>query len=283
MLTEVEAGPYTIRGISVAGVYTSLLVPELRVVLDAGLPIRSFAGTDDVFLSHGHADHASGLTSLLGIRHLIGKGPARVHAPVELCDLLREHLQLAVRLYHAGFTATVIPMPEGETLSLRHDLFVRAFRTHHHGPSLGYQFLRRVQKLRPEFQGLPPQEIARRRQEGDPSLFNVGEHLELAYVTDTLSHVLDTAPFVLESRVLILECTFVDEHRTIEEARERAHLHLDELIAREEQFHNEVIVLMHFSQAYSPGQVHETIRERVPPRLLERVKVFAPESGRWFG
>ena len=81
----------------------------------------------------------------------------------------------------------------------------------------------------------------------------------------------------------ILESTFVDEHRTIEEARERAHIHLDELIAREEQFHNEAIVLMHFSQAYSPGQVHQAICERVPPRLLDRVKVFAPESGRWFG
>ena len=75
----------------------------------------------------------------------------------------------------------------------------------------------------------------------------------------------------------------MDEHRSIEDAHERAHIHLDELIAREEQFHNEAIVLMHFSQAYSPGHVHQTIRSRVPARLLERVKVFAPESGRWFG
>lgn len=283
MLTEIHAGPYTVRGISVAGVYTSLQVPELRVVLDAGLPIRSFASTDDIFLSHSHPDHASGLTSLLGIRHLIGKGPARVFAPVEIADLLRDWVALSVRLYHAGFTAQIIPVEADQTFALRNDLFVRPFRTHHRGPSLGYQFIRRVQKLRPEFRDVSPQEIARRRQEGDPALFETFDHLELAYVTDTLSHVLDTAPFVLRSRVLILESTFVDERRSIEDAHERAHIHLDELIAREEHFQNEAIVLMHFSQAYSPGQVHEAVQARLPARLRDRVKVFAPESGRWFG
>src|SRR5687767_13688372 len=36
MLTTVTAGPYTITGVSVGGVYTSLLVRELDVILDAG-------------------------------------------------------------------------------------------------------------------------------------------------------------------------------------------------------------------------------------------------------
>ena len=115
------------------------------------LPIRSFASTDDIFLSHSHPDHASGLTSLLGIRHLIGKGPARVFAPAEIASAFRDWIAQSVRLYHAGFTATVIPVHADETFRLRGDLFVRAFRTHHRGPSLGYQFIRQVQKLRPEF------------------------------------------------------------------------------------------------------------------------------------
>ena len=68
MLTEVSAGPYTVRGISVGGVYTSLQVPELGVVLDAGVPIRSFAGTDRIFLSHGHSDHIDAVDQELGAR-----------------------------------------------------------------------------------------------------------------------------------------------------------------------------------------------------------------------
>jgi uncharacterized protein len=36
LLHEVQAGPYRVRGVSVGGIYTSLQVPELRVLLDAG-------------------------------------------------------------------------------------------------------------------------------------------------------------------------------------------------------------------------------------------------------
>jgi ribonuclease Z len=283
MLTEVKAGPYTVRGISVGGVYTSLLVPELGVLLDVGVPIRSFAATDRIFLSHSHGDHASALASLLGIRTLIGKARTpQVFLPAEIEAPVREALRLLSRLHRADLDVETVPMHPGDTQALGGDLWVRAFRTHHTVPSLCYQFFRRVSKLKPEHRGLPPEEVARRRKAGEP-LFEEVERLELAYATDTLSHVLETAPTLLESRVLILECTFVDERRTVQEAQERSHIHLDEIAARAERFQNEALVLMHFSQAYSPEQVHAAVRERLPESLRSRVQVFAPPSGRWFG
>lgn len=284
MLTEVHAGPYTVRGISVGGVYTSLQVPELGVVLDAGIPIRSFATTDHLFLSHGHADHSSGLGSLLAIRGLVGKhSPAQVFLPAEIEAAVQEALASLQRLHRSAVAIETIPMLPGDTLKVSRDLWVRAFRTHHAGPSLGYQFLRRVTKLRPEHQGLPGEEIARLRREGVPGIFEEIERLEVAYATDTLSKVLETAPSILESRVLILESTYLDQKWTVEQTHERLHVHLDEVIARAELFQNEALVLMHFSQAYGPDQVHALIRERVPPALRDRIRVFAPDGSRWFG
>ncbi|WNG29601.1 MBL fold metallo-hydrolase [Cystobacter fuscus] len=283
MLTEVSAGPYTIRGISVGGVYTSLQVPELGVVLDAGVPIRSFAGMDRIFLSHGHSDHASALGSLLGIRGLIGKDtPPRVFLPAEIEAPLRETLAVQGRLLRASLDVETVPMLPGDTHSLGHGLWVRAFRTHHPVPSLGYQFFRRVSKLKPEHQHLPPEEIARGRKAG-ADLFDEMERLELAYATDTLSRVLETSPELFDSRVLILECTFLDGKRTVADAQERWHLHFEEISARAERFQNEALVLMHFSQAYSPAEVHAVLRAQVPERLRDRLRIFAPESGRWFG
>lgn len=282
MLTEVQAGPYTVRGISVGGVYTSLQVPELDVVLDAGIPIRSFAGTDRIFLSHAHPDHASGLGSLLGIRRLLGKGEPQVFLPAEIEAPVREALGVLTRLHHTSMDVRTVPMLPGDVQPLGQGLHVRAFRTHHPVPSLGYQFIRRVSKLRPEFLGLPPQEIAQRRRAGENLLTEV-DHLELAYATDTLARVLETEPSLFDSRVLILEATFVDPKRPVQDARDRAHLHLDELIAQADRFHNEAIVLMHFSQSLGPQEVHALIRERLPSTLAERVRVFAPETGRWFG
>ncbi len=283
MFTRVQAGPYTVRGVSVGGVYTSLQVPELGIVLDAGIPIRSFAGADRIFLSHGHADHAAGLGALLGIRRLIGKGAPRVFFPAEIGPQLLEALGVQSRLHGCALEIEPVPLKPDETAPLGRDLWVRAFRTHHSAPSLGYQFLRRVTKLRPELRDLPREELIRRRESGDPELFETTERLELAYATDTLADVLDSAPYVTGSRVLIVECTFLDERRSVAQARERLHLHLDELLARADALRNEAIVLMHFSQIWSPAEVHAALAARVPPGLRERLIAFAPESGQWFG
>lgn len=283
MLTEVQAGPYTVRGISVGGVYTSLQVPELSVVLDAGVPLRSFATTDHIFLSHGHSDHASALGALLGIRGLVGKhSPAQVFLPAEIEPAVQEALAAQSRLHRSEIAIEAVPMLPGDTRKVYRDVWVRAFRTHHAGPSLGYQFFKRITKLKPEHQGLPGEEIGRLRREGAP-IFEEVERLEVAYATDTLSKVLESAPSILESRVLILECTYLDQKRTVEETQERLHTHLDEIISRADRFQNEALVLMHFSQLYGPLQVRDVIRERVPPALWERIRVFAPDSTGWFG
>jgi len=283
MLIEVKAGPFTLRGVSVAGVYTSIQVSELKVLLDTGLPLRSIAATDDVFLSHGHADHASGLASVLGIRALIGKNRTRIFLPAEIVDAVRDTLRAASRLHRCTFEPELIGMSPGDERVLRSDLLVRAFRTHHTVPSLGYLFLRRVQKLRPEFQSLPGPEIGRRRAAGDLTLFESSERLELAYITDSLSSVLESSPEVLDARVLIVECTYVGRDKTAEDAQARSHIHLDELIARADCFRNEAIVLMHFSQGHSVGEVRRTLDEQLPASLRGRVVPFLPEDDRWFG
>ena len=283
MLTEVQAGSYTVRGISVGGVYTSLQVPELNVVLDAGVPLRSFATTDHIFLSHGHSDHASALGALLGIRGLVGKhSPAQVFLPAEIEPAVKEALAAQSRLHRSVIEIEAIPMLPGDTRKVYRDVWVRAFRTHHAGPSLGYQFFKRITKLKPEYQELPGEEIGRLRREG-AGIFDEVERLEVAYATDTLSKVLETAPSILESRVLILECTYIDAKRTVEETQERLHTHLDEIISRADRFQNEALVLMHFSQLYGPEQVRDVIRQRVPLALWERIRVFAPASSNWFG
>ena len=45
MLTTVTAGPYTIRGLSLAGIHTSLFVRELDALFDVGIAARSNAAT----------------------------------------------------------------------------------------------------------------------------------------------------------------------------------------------------------------------------------------------
>lgn len=283
VLTTVTAGPYTVRGVSVGGVYTSLAVPELGIVFDAGISPRSAGGIDTILLSHGHADHVGALPALLGIRALHGKTkPPRVVMPAEIVDDLNAALEALSRLQRWPLAIEAVGMQPGEEIELRGDLRVRAVRTFHPVPSLGYVIVRRVSKLRPELHGRPGAEIAARRRGGE-NVMTTEDRLELAYATDTLVSVLDHSPDLLHARVLVMECTFLDERKTLEAARAGCHVHLDEVIERAAKFQNEHIVLMHVSQLYRPDEVATILDKRVPPGLRERIIPFVPAVPHWPG
>jgi len=283
MLLRVQAGPYTIRGVSVGGLYTSLQVPELGVLLDVGIAPRSCTGEKHLFITHGHADHLGALFALLGARELNRLPPVRLYVPADTLDDVTAALDALGHLQGFRLEADAIAVKPGAEFELRQDLAVRALEADHVVPTLAYQFFKRVKKLRPEYAHLPGSEIGRLRLAGEADLFDETEHLELAYVTDTLLSVVDQHPSLLRTRVLILECTFLDDRKSIETSRKSKHVHLDELIEKASLFENEAVVLVHFSQLFSPAEVHSILKRRCPPRLWERVVVFAPQRGSWPG
>ena len=283
MLSRVTAGPYTVRGLSLGGIYTSLCVPELRLLLDIGIAPRSFVGMDTMLLSHGHVDHVGSLSVLLGLRGLAMKDkPLRVMMPAEIVEPLQRALVAMTEMQQYDLSVDAVPMVAGDEAPLRTDHIVRAFRTRHPVPSLGYQVVRKVQKLRDEFRSLSGEEIGRRRKAGD-DLFRQVETVELAYATDTLIEALDDTPSVYDARVLVMECTFLDNKKSRAESRAGCHIHLDEIIERADRFNNEHIVLMHFSQLYRPDEVRELLAARCPPALLERIHPLVPSHRVWPG
>ncbi len=285
MLVSVQAGPFTIRGVSVGGVYTALQVPQLQSCFDVGMAPRSFAAARRLFVSHAHVDHIGALASMLGIRGLHGmKRKLQLYMPQEIVEPMLSILEHQSALQRYDLSVDAVGMEPGDERQLRPDLWVRAFRTLHPVPSLGYLFFRRTQKLRREHAGLSGLEIQARRRAGDAAeLFETVEALELAYATDTLAKVLDNVPELYRCRVLVMECTFLDERKSLTDARAGCHIHLDELIERANEFANEQIVLMHLSQIYAPSEVRGILARRCPPELLARIQVLAPDGGPWPG
>ena len=280
MFAELKAGPYSIRGLSLGGVYTSLHLPELDVVCDVGIALRSAAAVGTLLLSHGHADHVGALTTFLGIRALQGtRKPLRVIMPAEIEDTLVAGLAAMAALQRWPLDIEPIGLRAGDSYALRKDLTVRAVQTFHPVPSLGYLLVQRIPKLRAEFTGLPGPEIARRRLAGE-DLFDVVERRELAYLTDTLISVVEHAPEVLDARVVILESTFLDERKSRATARAGCHVHLDEIIERADAFTTPNLVLMHVSQIYAPHEVAPILDARLPPALRARTQVLLP-AGPW--
>ena len=120
VLAELRAGPFTLRGMSLGGVYTSIHVPELDCGFDGGIALRSAAAVGTLFLSHGHADHVGALTTFLGIRALHGsKRPLRVIMPAEIVDDLQTALVAMTALQRWPLAIAAIGLRPGDAYPLR--------------------------------------------------------------------------------------------------------------------------------------------------------------------
>lgn len=281
--TTIKTQSGTIIGRSLGGFYTSLFVPEYKSLFDVGTAFRIGASAKNLFLSHAHADHLGALPSLLGMRGLMGvKTPLRVFLPIELSSDLPDLLDAFSKMHRWTFDVEVVPLSPGDVTHVHGDLWVRAIRTLHPVPSLGYVLFRRIKKLKVEYMKLPGSEIGRLRRSGNEDMFTVIERKEFAYLTDTLPDVLIGNPDIFDVQTLVLECTFLNEKKSIQSARAGCHIHLDELLQFIGEFKNDSVVLMHFSQLYSPDDVREVFDARCPAEQRSRFQLLLPNSNQWW-
>lgn len=80
---------------------------------------------------------------------------------------------------------------------------------------------------------------------------------------------------LLKVKLLITEATYIDQDReSIQKARDRGHTHLQELVDNAQLFDSvEKIILIHFSDKYSPKYIMDTVMKLLPPSLSDKVLV----------
>ena len=278
MLTEIRTEDYTVRGASLAGLYTALHIPQLDSLFDVGLAIRRGATASRLFLSHAHLDHIGALPSLLGMRGMVAGSefpPLDLFCPRGIEGELQSALTSLSALHHWPLKVRVLPMEPGDVLALKGQLFVRALKTFHPVPSLGYLIFERVKKLKAEYRALAGREIKVLKDQG-VEIQSVIERPKVAYLTDTLPEALKHSPMALEADVLIIECTFLNDKKGVSIARAGCHIHLDELMEWAPLMKNKSVILMHFSQVHSPREISEICDQRLRPLLGDRLSLMLP-------
>jgi ribonuclease Z len=161
----------------------------------------------------------------------------------------------------------------GQEYPLKDPYFFIPFPTSHRVPSQGYTVYERRKRLRPELAGLSRDELLAQKRAGVELDLNYSEAL-ISFTGDTRIEFLDLAPEVAKSRILVMEVTFYDEQKTVENARYWGHIHLDELIPRLDSIRAERIVLIHASARYTSKQIREILDAKVPEQHKSRIALF---------
>jgi ribonuclease Z len=264
-----------VRGLSVGGVETCIDLPRQRLCFDIGRCPREALARPTVLFTHAHMDHMGGVAYHAATRALQRMQPPTYVVPRENAEAFAELFEVWRRLDRSELAHTLVPLAPGEEWVLPNGWIARPFRSPHRVPCQGHALYSRRRKLRPELAGLPQEAVRERALAGESPTVEV-ETLEVAFSGDTRIELLEREPQVCRARLLILETTFLDERVSVEECRDKGHVHLDELAERAHLLHNEAVLLTHFSARYKPDEVRRRIAERLPPTLASRVHALLP-------
>jgi ribonuclease Z len=268
---ELRFGDLRIEGWSRAGDETWFRVHPPGLALDVGRGALQLAGAGEIFLSHGHLDHALGLPYVLSQRSLHRSAYTRVFCPAAVAGPLAALVTAAERLERATYRYEIVPLAPGDRVRVGRDLAVEPFATDHVVPSLGFHLVRTKRRLAARFIGLPGREIAALREQGVETAQEV-EEVWLSYCGDTGPEVFEREPRLFTGKVLMLECTFLGEEHRGKGALYK-HLHIDDLEARADRFQNQALVLHHLSRRHKVEELRAEVERRLP-RLAPRVHIL---------
>jgi ribonuclease Z len=268
---ELRFDDLRIEGWSRAGDGNWFRVHPPGLALDVGRGAVQLAGAQDVFLSHGHLDHAMGIPFVLSQRSLHRLVHTRVFCPAEIVEPLGAFIAAAERMENARYRYELFPLVPGDRVEVGRGLHMEAFATEHVVPTLGYHLQRSRRHLAPAFAGSSREELIALRERGvDTSA--VAEDLWLSYCADTGPAIFDREPRIFGSKVLMIECTFVgEEHR--DKGERFKHLHLGDIAQHADRFRNEAIVLHHLSRRFRVEDLRAEVDRRLPD-LAPRIHIL---------
>ena len=236
---------YTIKGHSQAGERTGFIIVELGILLDCGVVTNKHPKA--IFITHSHVDHAAALPYCAGCR-----APKNIPTimPAEAIEPIKE-LEQSIHDMSCGslqprgdeiwndqkiqaisaIVGNIITIPELKNFE------IEAHPAYHNAESLGYGFIKVVNKLKP---GIDKTKIRELKEAGEEITF-VQKTPEFLFYSDTTIDALTLYEGWKKFPVVIIECT----RYTKPNPPHMMHIHWDDIRPIIENNPNNFFILIH--------------------------------------
>lgn len=294
---------YVLTGKSRAAWHTSFVIPQLNLLLDAGLCVNKLR-PKHIFLTHGHSDH-----TLLSPAFVKRDDPPDIYCPEEMRKVLDNFIH-AKTLLNLGGTididdeilaqsddsqdsddSTIGVLNTHHTHGARHGDIVSlrrlknieavAFNCDHTIPCVGYVFTSTTYRLKSDISSLPGSELKTLRQSGIEITAPYTTPM-FAFLGDTTAATLASGPVWLEEGipVVITECSFLyEEHR--DQAIKTKHTYWPDLEKVIRNWPKTTFVITHFSLRYSDEEIRRFFSDMIDPPT--NIVIWVDGEGDRFG
>jgi ribonuclease Z len=263
----------TIEGFSRAPIKTFYRIPELKLGFDLGWQPWEYMGTPRWFITHTHMDHILALPAYVARRQMMDMTPPAVYLPAQKVNEAQMLLAAFTRLDNGRLPCNLVGVVPGDEIELSRELVVTVTKTYHSVPSVGYLVWERRKKLKPAYLDLSGPEIRDLKESGVEITYEV-RLPRVAYLGDSTIRGLDEAPDMYRADILITEMTFVSADVTADTLKASGHIHLNDIVRRQDRFENKLIIAGHFSARYTNQVILSRVHAALPDLLGGRLHLW---------
>ncbi len=260
-------------GMSLSGIRTSIAMPQYDLCFDTAQGFPFHFNLKHFFITHGHLDHAAGIPYIISQKAMNSHAPAHFYMPKSLVQPMKNIMSIWEEIEKHQYKYHFHGFDADDEVALNNNFFVKAFPTIHRVDSLGYTLFQKVLKIKKEYADLPSTEIVKLKSK-NIEIQDVLTTPLVSFTGDTEIDFLNQRPWIRKSKILFLECTYIDNSKSIEHAKKWGHTHLDEILPVLDQIESEKIVLIHLSSRYSTEYALKILKEKIPSHLMDRIVIY---------